>query len=114
SVSAGQDALEPTLRAAIALLATAPGMGCWSGSGGLFEQVPMPDHPGGGSCPPGDGPERGGIALVGCHVGLDGFGSAVADGVLDHLGDEVAAIGGGGVVAVQEVAKLAGAGGGVG
>ena len=80
----------------------------------MFEQVPVPDHPGGGTCPPGDGPEWGGVTLVGCHLGLDGFGRAVADGVLDHLGDEVAAIGGGQLVAVQEVAQLGGAGGGIG
>src|ERR1700730_2251935 len=85
-----------------------------SGSGGVFEQVPVPDHPGGGTCPPGDGPERGGVTLVGCHLGLDGFGSAVADGVLDHLGGEVTAIGGGQLGCVQEVGQLGGAGGGIG
>src|SRR5690348_13031220 len=78
------------------------GGGPGSSSGGVFEQVPVPDHPGGGTCPPGDGPERGGVTLVGCHPGLDGFGGAVADGVLDHLGDEVTAIGGGQLVAIQE------------
>ena len=99
-------------RRAVRTAPQAPRMGCWSGSDGVFEQVPVPDHPGGGSCPPGDGPERGGVALGGCHVGFDGFGRAVADGVLDHLGDEGAAIGGSQLIAVQEVAQLGGAGAG--